>query len=119
MNLSFCFINRDIKTSEWSAMRHCINADEVFSLNFMCFKLFSHYLSSYPWHLVKRLIFYDYYIGMHKIPAISISYKLYKFLHFFQYDLYCGTEIYTLLTTSLFFIGWAVGAVVLGIASDK
>ena len=38
---------------------------------------------------------------------------------FFQYDLYCGTEIYTLLTTSLFFIGWAIGAVVLGMASDK
>jgi len=36
-----------------------------------------------------------------------------------QYDLYCDTEIYNLLTTSLFFIAWAFGAVVLGIASDK
>jgi len=35
------------------------------------------------------------------------------------YDLYCGTEIYTLLTTSLYFVGCAFGAIILGIASDK
>ena len=36
----------------------------------------------------------------------------------FQFDLYCDTEIYSYFTTSFFFIGWAIGAVVLGLMAD-
>ncbi|XP_065065328.1 solute carrier family 22 member 15-like [Rhopilema esculentum] len=36
-----------------------------------------------------------------------------------QFDLYCDGEIYGYLTTSLFFIGWAVGAVAIGIVADR
>ena len=36
-----------------------------------------------------------------------------------QFDLYCETEAYSYLATSLVFVSWAVGAVVLGWTSDR
>ena len=37
----------------------------------------------------------------------------------FQFNLYCDKDIYAYLSTSIFFVGWAIGAVPLGIASDR
>ncbi|XP_065064675.1 solute carrier family 22 member 15-like [Rhopilema esculentum] len=36
-----------------------------------------------------------------------------------QFDLYCETEVYSYLATSLVFVSWAVGAIVLGWTSDR
>jgi len=36
-----------------------------------------------------------------------------------QFDLYCGTEVYSHLATSLLFITWAIGAIILGWTSDR
>eukprot|EP00794_Sanderia_malayensis_P018702 gene18702-20590_t len=35
-----------------------------------------------------------------------------------EFDLHCDTEIYAYFTTSFFFVGWGVGAVVLGLCAD-
>ena len=62
MNLSFCIIHRDIQTSSWPALQHCINAHEVVSHTYVPYIL--------------------YYSGMHKIPKISIANNLYNFCIF-------------------------------------
>ena len=36
-----------------------------------------------------------------------------------QFDLYCDSEAYSHLATSLVFVSWAIGAVVLGWTSDR
>ena len=39
--------------------------------------------------------------------------------HLFQFDLYCEKEAYSLLATSLVFVAWAIGSIVLGWVSDR